>query len=247
MSLATAVLLLVVFALIIGYLIGSVMFSDLFSYFLKKSPRHYGSKNPGMTNSIRVFGMKYGIITGLLDIFKGLIPFLITLAIYKYWLQAYIEINGGIKSFPASRIYFLTYLSSFAAIAGHIWPIFFKFKGGKAVATTVGLLLATSVWWFIVIAIIWWTIAIKTKYVSLASLVSFAVFPVLNLIPWLAYMHWFYLGQLNFLTYQNDWPTIIFFEVFILMLTGYVFWLHRHNIQRLRDGSERKITERIHS
>ncbi|WP_027119965.1 glycerol-3-phosphate 1-O-acyltransferase PlsY [[Mycoplasma] testudinis] len=243
MNFAVAVFLLVFLGIVIGYLIGSVMFADIIGYFLRKNPRYHGSRNPGTTNSIRVFGMKYGVIVGLLDIVKGLLPFLITLAIYRFWLQNYLGSN--LNSFPTNRIYFLTYLSSFASIIGHIWPVFFKFKGGKAVATTVGLLLSTSVWWFVIIAIVWWAIALKTKYVSLASLISFAIFPILNLIPWLGYMHWFNLGSLTYLTYQTDWPTIVFFEVMILGLTALVFWLHRGNIQRLRTGTERKVTQKI--
>lgn len=240
MSVEVSIFLTVFLSIIIGYLIGSIMFADIFGYFLKKNPRNYGSFNPGATNSIRVFGKKYGFIVGFLDILKGFVPFILSFIIFKFWLSNFIT-----PGLLFNQTYYLTYLSSFFAVIGHAWPVFFKFKGGKAVAPTCGLLIAVSVWWFLILAIVWWSITLITKYVSLSSLVCFALLPIINLIPYLDYLHWFNIGKISYLSYASDWYIIVYFEIIVLILNGVVFYKHRANIVRLINKKESKITDKL--
>ncbi|WP_027121892.1 glycerol-3-phosphate 1-O-acyltransferase PlsY [[Mycoplasma] imitans] len=233
---------LVIFSLIIGYLFGSIMFADVASMIFKRNIRELGSKNPGTTNSFRVFPKKVAIIIGFFEIIKSVIPYAIVFLIFQYWLRAeFLRINPSV----VNRVYYLTYLAPLAAIFGHMYPVYFKFKGGKAVATTAGFVFVVSPWWFLIIGITWWTITLITKYVSLASIVCFVIFLFLPYIPWLDYLWWFSLDKITYLTYQNDWYIIVFFAISNTLLSSLIIWKHRTNIIRLINKQENKITKKI--
>ncbi|MEG3642026.1 glycerol-3-phosphate 1-O-acyltransferase PlsY [Mycoplasmoides genitalium] len=237
MNQASAIAILVIFSLASGYLLGSIIFADIFSKILKKNVREFGSKNPGATNSMRVFGLKIGFLVAIFDAFKGFFAFLLTWILFRFGLQGYLTE----KVYQST--YFLSYLSCFAATIGHIFPLYFKFKGGKAIATTGGSLLAISLWWFLICLLIWIMITLITKYVSLASLITFFVLAVIILIPWLNYLYFFNSDPLKSITYQNEWYIILFFCLWYWPLTVVVFWLHRANIIRILHGKESKITQ----
>ncbi|QZX48831.1 glycerol-3-phosphate 1-O-acyltransferase PlsY [Mycoplasma sp. E35C] len=242
MNLAGYISVLVILSIIIGYLFGSIMFADVASLIVKKNVREYGSKNPGTTNSFRVFPKKVAIAIGIGEIFKSVVPFAIIFLIYTFWIKpSIIEIDESI----INKIYYLTYLAPLSAILGHMYPVFSKFKGGKAVATTAGFVLVVSPWWFIIIAIIWWSITLITKYVSLASISCFVVLIFLGFIPYLDYLWWFDIKHITYLTYQSDWHIIVFFGIVNLILSTTVIWKHRANIKRLINKEENKVTKKF--
>ncbi|MDC4183424.1 glycerol-3-phosphate 1-O-acyltransferase PlsY [Mycoplasma bradburyae] len=242
MNIAGYISILVILSLLIGYLFGSIMFADVASAILKKNVRELGSKNPGTTNSFRVFSKRVAITIGFFEVIKSVIPFAIIYCIYNFWLKdKLIELDQNINN----KIYYLTYLAPLAAILGHMYPVFAKFKGGKAVATTAGFVFVVSPWWFLIIAVTWWTITLITKYVSLSSIVCFVIFIFLVYIPYLDYLWWFSFDKITYLTYQNDWHIITFFGIANFILSSSVIWKHRANIKRLINKQENKVTKKF--
>lgn len=184
------------------YLLGSIPFGLLLSkLFLKKDIREIGSGNIGATNVLRSGSKTLAIITLLLDFSKG------------FWLVSFqfLTYSGsGLSSF-------LLMIGSFA-ILGHCFPIWLKFKGGKGVATTFGVLFAAVPWVGFLAAVTWGIVAGFTRYSSLAALSAVALTPLFTFI------------------YYGAAPAII--PVLIGLL---VFWRHKENIQRLMAGTESKI------
>lgn len=188
-------------SLLIGYLLGSISFSYLAGKLLKGIDiRQHGSGNAGATNTLRVLGKGPGIAVFLLDIFKG---------VAAVWIAG--ALSGGNPLFQV--------LAGVCVIAGHNWPVFFGFKGGKGIATTVGVM-ATLAFWPIMYAGVFAIVAIAfTRYVSLGSLLLTALLPIL--IRWMNY------------------PV----EVFVLSMLLFIFaWIrHRSNIVKLLKGTENKL------
>lgn len=187
--------------IIISYLIGSfssaVIICRIMGY---PDPRTQGSGNPGATNVLRYGGKKAAALTLLLDVLKGTIPVLI----------AYSLINNATTLAAVG----------FAAFLGHLYPIFFRFRGGKGVATAFGVLLGLS-WLVAIMALATWLItAALLRYSSLAALITAILTP--------AYMFWL-----------SPQPAFIVLSGIITLL---LIWRHRSNIRKLLDGTEGKIT-----
>eukprot|EP01037_Dinobryon_pediforme_P019654 gene19654-20109_t len=145
---------------IAAYLIGSISFAVVVSKFMGLSdPRTYGSKNPGATNVLRSGNKKAAVLTLLGDGFKG---WLAVWLAQKYGTQYGVE-DGGIA------------LVVIGVFLGHLWPVFFRFVGGKGVATALGIVLALNVWLGLATLLTWLVIAYAFRYSSLAALVA-AVF-----------------------------------------------------------------------
>lgn len=184
--------------IIIAYLIGSLNSAILVCKVMKLGdPREAGSGNPGATNVLRIAGKKAASIVLAVDVLKGLIPVL---------LAQMLGLTG-----------FLLACVALAAVVGHIFPVFFKFQGGKGVATAFGAILAISPIVAIIAAIVWGVVVFVTKYISLASLISAALVAVLILFMHIAY----------------------FIPLFLIVLL--IVWRHKENIDRLRSGTENKI------
>ena len=184
-----------------AYLLGSISSAILVCKVMGlPDPREGGSGNPGATNVLRLGGKKAAAITLLGDMLKGLIP--VALAVY------YFDIQGWMLS-----------LIGFAAFLGHLYPVFFGFKGGKGVATALGVLLGSSLWVGLATIATWLIVAKVFRISSLAALVAIALSPV--------YL-WFAFGQIEMLPVA-------------LAMVALLFWRHKANIQRLLEGSESKI------
>jgi glycerol-3-phosphate acyltransferase PlsY len=195
-----------ILTILLGYLLGSLSFSYIIAKKIKKVDiRQHGSGNAGATNTLRVLGIGPAITVLLLDVLKGIVAVLVA-----GWIA---PDNSGV--FPA--------LAGLAAIIGHNWPIYYGFRGGKGVATTIGVL-ATLVFfpalWAGIIAIL---SIIATKYVSLGSLLFAALTPVLAF----------------FLSSHYNYPIIYIYLAGIVALLS--LWRHRTNISRLLTGTESKI------
>jgi len=185
----------------VAYLLGSISSAILVCKVMGlPDPREGGSGNPGATNVLRLGGKKAAAITLLGDMLKGLIP--VTVALYVFDVQGWILALVG-----------------FAAFLGHLYPMFFGFKGGKGVATALGVLLGSS--WMVGLATIatWLLVAKVFRISSLAALVAIALSPV--------YL-WFAFEDIEMM------PVAV-------AMVALLFWRHKANIQRLLDGSESKI------
>lgn len=211
-------IMLVVIAALQAYILGSLNFAVIISSFLsKKDVRNFGSGNAGMTNMLRVFGVIPGILTFLFDVFKGFAACYIG----KYVIFGYLSTN-----YPNVRWYVPVYGALFCGIfcmLGHIFPVFFGFKGGKAVAVSVGIFLIAH-WQAITIALgIFVILLLITRIISISSLsATVTVFAVTFIMPKNEGEHWL-----------------------ILLMTGImcviVFLKHKDNIKRLIKGEEKPI------
>ncbi len=181
---------------IISYLMGSIPFGLILTrIFLKKDIREIGSGNIGATNALRTGNKLIGYSTLILDVLKAVIPVL------------YVKIN-----FPDA-----IYISALFAFIGHVFPVWLKFKGGKGVATYVGILFSLNIIYGLIFGICWLIIFFISKYSSLASLIGSLSIPVYILI----------LEGL-----EN-----VFFYVIMFIL---IFFTHRENIKRLKNKEETK-------
>ena len=189
-----------------AYLLGAVPFGLLIARWVKGIDiREHGSKNIGATNVFRVVGKKWGILVLLLDALKGALPCLLPLFL-------------GVQP-PIS----LRLVLGVTAILGHSFPVWLKFKGGKGVATSLGVFLAVC-WQPTLSAFgIWIMMFTLCHIISLSSLVAAVVFPVM-----IVFYDWGN-SDLNILLPIS------------LVLAVFIFYTHRANIQRLRQGSEKKL------
>lgn len=196
-------------AVVAAYLVGSLSFAVIVSRSMGlNDPRTYGSKNPGATNVLRSGSKAAAIVTLLLDAFKGWLPVMLV----KWFGQPYGLGDGTVA------------LVGLAAFLGHLFPVFFRFAGGKGVATALGVLLATS--WMLGLATgaTWLIIAYFFRYSSLASLVAALFAPV----------YYVFGGGVV-------WPldkSIVFSTTVMSLL---LMWRHAENISRLVKGTESKL------
>ena len=205
-----------VVSLLIGYIFG--MFVS--GFFLGKSKhvdlREEGSGNVGTTNTARVLGLKYGAITLLCDCLK---PVLASLVVWLIFGRAY-----------AGHIRLLILYASFGAVLGHDFPAFMKFKGGKGVATSVGLILLCFPQAFPICAVLFFSAVGITRYVSLGSILAAVGFGAQAIV----------MGYLGWLSYPagNVGEAVVIAEIISVL----VIILHRSNIARLKNGTENKFS-----
>jgi glycerol-3-phosphate acyltransferase PlsY len=211
--------------IIIAYLVGAIPFAYILAKAYGKDLRTIGSGNIGATNLARALGRRWGYVCFGLDVVKGWIPMVLTLWIIKpVFLQ-----SGGTEM----QFLWLWLAVGSAAITGHVLPVYLGFRGGKGVATSFGV--ALGLWPCYTLgaaaaAIVWAIVALTWRYVSLASMVAAASFPLI-----LAGLIWLCPGwQISLL-----WPLM----VVALLIPVMVVFLHRANIRRLAAGTEHRIFE----
>ena len=188
---------------ILSYIFGSINSSILLSKFFKlPDPRGYGSRNPGATNILRSGSKIIAFITLMLDILKGFI----TTAVAIYWFEdiIYAQIIGCITVF------------------GHIYPLFYKFKGGKGVATALGAVLGFNLFLGLICLITWLMTALLFRYSALSAIVTFTFLP---LYTWFSFESW----------------TIT--SIYLALTLG-VIYKHKNNIKNLLNNEETKIGEK---
>jgi len=189
-------------AVLLSYLLGAVPFGIFFSkLFSDVDVRTVGSGNIGATNVLRAAGKKAAVLTLLTDTLKGLVPVLIVKSLYQ---------DDA-----------MTALTGAAAILGHIFPVYLKFKGGKGVATSYGVVFAVAPWTGFICLLIWVLVAYIWRYSSLSALVAFTC----------------YLG----LTFIATSPIPKPYGLLSLFIFGMIYYRHRENIRRLRSGTEPKM------
>ncbi len=202
--------LLPLLAALAAYLVGSLSFAVIISRLMGlNDPRTYGSGNPGATNVLRSGNKLAAILTLAFDALKGYVPVLLV-AIYG---PAY-----GLGEGTAALV-------GLAAFLGHLWPVFFRFQGGKGVATAAGVLLGLNPWLGLATLLTWAIIAAFFRYSSLAAIVSAAFAPFYQLLIW------------------GGGPIAGAVAVMGLLL----IWRHSANIQKLLKGTESKLGQKATS
>ena len=198
-----------ILAAVAAYLIGSLSFAVIVSRVMGlNDPRSYGSKNPGATNVLRSGSKPAAVLTLLLDAAKGWLP-----VVLVSWLGQPYGLGDGTVA-----------LVGLAAFLGHLYPVFFKFVGGKGVATALGVLLGINGWLGLATALTWLIIAFFFRYSSLASLAAAAFAPV------------YYLFGDRLAWYSDRAIASTIFAMGLLLA-----WRHRENISRLLAGTESKL------
>ena len=181
---------------IVSYLMGSIPFGFLLTkFFLKKDIREIGSGNIGATNALRTGNKFIGYLTLILDIIKAVVPVI------------YVKMN-----YPE-----LIFLASLSAFLGHVFPIWLKFKGGKGVATYVGILFSINFLLGIIFIASWGIIFLMFRYSSLSSIIGSISIPIYILIT-------------------DQISNAIFFSIMFVL----IFFTHRENIKRLKNKEESK-------
>lgn len=205
-------------SILMGYLLGSIPNALLIGkIFYKTDIRNFGSKNLGGTNAGRVLGKKVGLLVMSLDVAKSVIFFALNLLVLQYIFN----IND-----------YSTYLvlGGLATVIGHCYPIFAQFKGGKAVSTAAGFILATNYILAIVGFISFFVILKLTKMVSASSLFASAMVALFSFVSITGS------AMLFGLTYS------LIYNVVIVLIVALIWYRHRENISRLLSKTERKIT-----
>ncbi len=203
---------------IVSYLLGDINCAVLFSKLFKKSDvRNYGSGNAGATNMFRVYGLAMGVLTFLCDILKGVLP--CVLAKYAIFARC-----GADVATTAG------YIAGFFAVVGHIFPVFFRFKGGKGVATAIGVCFSLQPLLSLCLVLPCLVILFATDRASIVSL-----FIALFMIVW------------SWVCYGVNYPWKVIYtniDAFCCMLITLTFILvifaHRHNILRIFRGDEKR-------
>ena len=237
-DLITATIVVIAFFCIIGYLLGSISFAVIFSkLFTGKDVREQGSGNAGMTNVMRTSGKLPGILTFLGDFLKGTVS--VALAMNLYWYvvdEFWAHCVGGECNWPSLYLNprLVGYIVGVFCLLGHMFPIFFKFKGGKGVATIVGVAAAFNPLTALACFVFFLVIVACTKYVSLASILAVALAVPMNAITY----YYFYNGGEYIWLYGQG---VLISTILIAIMSGMVIVKHHENIGRLIKGTERKI------
>ena len=182
--------------ILVSYLFGSIPFGLLLTkIFLKKDIREIGSGNIGATNVLRSGNKILGYLTLVLDILKAVLPILYI----KFFMNDYL------------------YISALSIFIGHVFPIWLKFKGGKGVASYLGILCCLDIFTALIFGVVWISIFILFKFSSLSSLLASLTIPIFQFF------------------YNSNSDYYFYFMMFIL-----IFFTHRENIKRLRNNTESK-------
>jgi glycerol-3-phosphate acyltransferase PlsY len=194
-------------AILAAYLVGSLSFAVIVSRAMGLAdPRSYGSKNPGATNVLRSGNRAAAVMTLAFDALKGYVPVLAALLLAPRFGFGELTIA----------------LVGLAAFLGHLWPVFFRFQGGKGVATAAGVLLALNPWLGLATLLTWVIVAVFFRYSSLASLVSAAFAPFYQLLIW------------------GPSASVLTIAVMSLLLV----YRHSANIRKLLAGTESKLGQK---
>ncbi len=194
-------------AIVAAYLIGSLSFAVIVSrVFGLADPRTYGSKNPGATNVLRSGHRAAAVLTLAFDALKGYVP---------VWLALLLAPRFGFGEWTIGFV-------GLAAFVGHLWPVFFRFEGGKGVATAAGVLMAFNPWLGLATLATWAIMAVFFRYSSLASITAALFAPFYQLLIWE--------------------PSPLAFAIAVMSLL--LVWRHSGNIRKLLAGTESKLGQK---
>lgn len=205
-------LLLILACCLIGYLFGSFPAGYFAGRLAGVDVRREGSGNIGATNVLRVLGKKWGYPVFAIDAFKGFAAVRVALFLAKRW--------------PAATPYaeYIAILAAMAAVAGHTFPVWLRFKGGKGVATSAGALIGLIPLAVPFVFLVWLIVFQISRYVSLASITAAIALPII-------------VGLFARWKFVDTWA-LIYFSIAIMLL---VLWRHRSNFSRLLNGTEQRF------
>jgi glycerol-3-phosphate acyltransferase PlsY len=207
-------------AALIGYFLGSLNFSLIVVKLLKgEDIREKGSGNAGLTNTLRCYGKGCALLTLIGDLGKGVVAVILSRLVCR-WLEA------GLT--PDSDTHYIGYIAGFFAIIGHVFPIYYGFKGGKGVLVGVSIFIVVNPVVFCILIGIFAIVLAISKYVSLGSIIAAGASPFVT----------FLITYLFGASLQRS----LLYGVLALPMAGMVIWMHRSNIQRLKDGCENKFS-----
>lgn len=204
-----------IIGIVIGYLFGLIQTGYLYGKIKKINLREHGSGNSGMTNSLRVMGWKAGVIVCFGDCFKAIAAMLITWLLFR-------------NQYPEA-VKMLELYAGLGAILGHNYPCYLKFKGGKGIACSVGIIIAYDPLMVPICAALFFLTVIPTGFMSLGSLCIMAGFFAQTVI----------FGQMGWLHTGAAYLPETYILTFLMAAMG--FWRHRENIKRLLAGTENKF------
>jgi acyl phosphate:glycerol-3-phosphate acyltransferase len=199
-----------VFLIIVSYFIGNISFAIIFSRSQKKDITKIGSGNPGTMNMLRTFGVKFGVLTLVCDALKASIPSLIGFLVFGQFGDVF----GVIALYSAGL----------AVVLGHMFPIVRKFKGGKGMASALGVFIVADPLWTLIVFVIAFLYLYFFDYGAVASFIVLAVMATMQAIFANS------LGELAFVV-----------QILIFCLFALVFFAHRTNIKRMLIGKESKV------
>ena len=215
------VFLAIIAAAGLGYFLGSLNFSIIVVRMMTgRDIRDMGSKNAGLTNTFRCAGKSCALFTLLGDLLKGIIAVALARGLCHL-------LHAGLM--PGNDTHYIGYIAGFFAILGHVFPIYYSFKGGKGVLVGAASFLAVDYKVFLALLAIFAVILALSKYVSLASIISTAYCPLATLL-----MSWLIDGY--------SFGRSFLYLIMSLPMAAMVIWMHRSNIQRLLDGNENKFS-----
>jgi len=199
----------------VGYLLGSFPAGYFAGRLAGVDVRKAGSGNIGATNVLRVLGKRWGYPVFVIDALKGFAAVRVAFVLVRYW--------------PEARPYseYFAILAAMMSVAGHTFPVWLRFKGGKGVATSEGALIGLMPLAVPLIFLVWVVVFETTRYVSLASIVAAIFLPVV-------------VGLLAHWQFVDTWA-LIYFSILIAAL---VLWRHRSNFSRLLNGTEQRFTRK---
>lgn len=230
---------LIVVLLIVSYLLGSIPFGLVIGKVVKKVDiREHGSKNTGATNAVRVLGFKLGALCFLLDALKGaliiiIVRFLIFFDVGLGYDLGMIQVNENINIH-------ITALYGLTAVIGHVFPIFLKFKGGKAVATSVGALLGLAPIIGLLGILVFYIVLKMSGYASLGSLCG-ASTALVMLFVYDIFMGKADYGVLYFEYNKYNWVNFSIEVISVFLYVLIIFLRHSSNIEKLNKGTELKF------
>lgn len=213
----------------VSYLLGSISFSIIFTKkFCRVDIRTLGSGNAGLTNVLRSVGVKAGVFTLIFDFAKGAASVFAGRAIFQYF--------GSLAGMPGYFAQYGAYLAGLFCMIGHIYPLYFGFRGGKGVLSSAGML-ALLDWRLFVVAIgIFLVVFAACRIVSLGSILAAVSYPVANFL--FLYFQNYRMAAPGAVPLSYVWITTLF----ALATSSLLIWKHRANIQRLKSGTEKKLT-----
>ena len=205
----------------LGYFLGSLNFSIIVVRMMTgRDIRDMGSKNAGLTNTLRCAGKSCALITLIGDLLKGVIA----VALARGFCHL---MNTGLM--PGNDTHYIGYSAGFFAIIGHVFPIYYGFKGGKGVLVGAASFLAVDYKVFIALLAIFVVMLTLSKYVSLSSIISTAYCPIATF-------------MMSLIVDNFSFGRSLLYMVLSIPMAAMVIWMHRSNIQRLIDGNENKFS-----
>lgn len=223
-------LICILLTMIISYLLGSCNSAIIVVRCLKgEDIREHGSKNAGLTNTLRCYGKVPAFLTLIGDLAKGIIAVILSILIFKLFIGSGFPKERPDWYPPIMDEKSIGYISGFFAILGHIFPIYYGFKGGKGILVSSSILIVIDPLTFVIIIPFFAIVLLITRYVSISSISAAAFYPILTFL-----LHYFIekLPMANCITHV----------ILVVCTSALLIYMHRTNIKRLKEGTENKFS-----